>query len=312
MSIATRTIRTTAICPMILVSIAALSGCGGPTTPTPIGFAVSCAAQLLTAIGQTTQCSATERLSDGSTVDRTATSQWSSSAPAATVSASGVVTAAQTGSAGITATFSGTLSVTTTIQVSTVAAVIRSISLSTRSASAIAGATTVHFDITGSAGTTIQMNFGDGQSSSSPSGSIPGSSIFFEHTYTAVGPKTVTLTVADAVRQVSATGAVMVIDLSGAWTNTSVNPSTGRVETRTMTLAGGGSFTGAYTGPEGVALALTGTVNSFGSVNVSINAGALSMQGVDLDDNGIRGDTSMRVIMTGGTANGSTLTYTRQ
>ena len=38
---------------------------------------------------------------------------------------------------------------------------------------------------------------------------------------------------------------------------------------RTMTLTGDGAFTGAYTGPEGTGLPLTGTVNRFGSVNVN-------------------------------------------
>ncbi len=227
------------------------------------------------------------------------------------MSPAGLVTAVQAGSTGITAKYSA-FSVTSTIQVSTITAVIRSISLSTRSASAIAGATKVHFDVTGSTGTTIEMNFGDGQSSSSPSGSIPGSSIFFEHTYSAIGGKTATLTVSDAARQVSATATLVVIDLTGTWINTILNPSNGQIETRTLTLTGGGAFTGAYTGPEGTSLPLTGTVNSFGSVNVSINTGALTMQGVDLDDNGIRGDTSMRLIVTGGTASGSTLTYTKQ
>ena len=113
-------------------------------------------------------------------------------------------------------------------------------------------------------------------------------------------------------RQVSATATLVVINLTGTWTNAIVNPSNGRVETRTMTLTGDGTFTGAYTGPEGTSLPLTGTVNSFGSVNVTISNGALSLQGVDLDDNGMRGDTAMRLIVTGGTANGLTLTYTKQ
>jgi Bacterial Ig-like domain (group 2) len=297
---------------LCLTSMAGLSGCGGPTSPTTTGFVVSCAAQVLTSVGQTTQCSAIESLSDGSTADRTASAQWSSSTPAtATVSPGGLVTAVQAGSTRVTATYSA-FSVTSTIQVSTITAVIKSISLSTRSSSAIVDATLVHFDVTGSAGQTIQMNFGDGQSSSTPSGSIPGGSIFFEHTYSTIGGKTATLTVSDAARQVSATAALVVIDLTGTWTNTIVNPSNGRVETRTMTWTGGGAFTGAYTGPEGTSLPLTGTVNRFGSVNVTINGGALSLQGVDLDDNGMRGDTAVRLIVTGGTANGLTLTYTKQ
>ncbi len=297
---------------LFLSSLAGLSGCGGPNSPTTVGFVLSCTAQVLTAIGQTTQCSAVERRSDGTTADRTAASQWSSSTPAtATVSPSGLVTAVQPGSTTITATFSA-LSVTSTIQVSTIVAVIKSISLSTRSASAIAGATTVHFDITGSTGSTFQMNFGDGQSSSTPGGSIPGNSIFFEHTYSTIGAQTATLIVSDATRQVTATATVVVINLTGTWTNTIVNPSNGRVETRTMTLNGGSTLTGTYTGPEGTNLALTGTVNSFGSVNMTINNGALTQQGVDLDDNGIRADTAMRLIVTGGTANGQTLTYTKQ
>lgn len=304
--------RAAVVCLLFLTPMAGLSGCGGPTSPTTTGFVVSCAAQVLTSIGQTTQCSAIESLSDGSTADRTASAQWSSSTPAtASVSAAGLVRAVQAGSTQITARYSA-FSVTSTIQVSTITAVIRSISLSTRSSSAIAGATTVHFDINGSVGPTMQMNFGDGQSSSDPFISLPGGNISFEHTYGAIGAKTATLTVSDSARQVSATATLVVIDLTGTWTNTIVNPSNGRIETRTMTVTGGGTFTGTYTGPEGTSLPLAGTVSSFGKVNVTINNGALSFQGVDLDDNGIRGDTTMRLIATGGTANGLTLTYTKQ
>ena len=109
--------------------------------PTTTGFVVSCAAQVLTSIGQTTQCSAIESLSDGSTADRTAAAQWSSSTPAtATVSPAGLVTAVQAGSTQITATYSA-FSVTSTIQVSTITAVIQIDLLSTRSSSAIANAT---------------------------------------------------------------------------------------------------------------------------------------------------------------------------
>ena len=79
-----------------------------------------------------------------------------------------------------------------------------------------------------------------------------------------------------------------------------------------MTSTGDGTFSGTYTGPEGTGLPLTGTVNQF-SVNVNITNGAVSMQGADLGIyNGMRGDTAMRLIVTGGTANGQTLTYTKQ
>ncbi len=303
--------RASVVCLLLLTSMAGLSGCGGPTSPTTTGFVVACAAQVLTSVGQTTQCSAIESLSDGSTADRTASSQWSSSTPATATVSGGLVRAVQPGSTQITAKYSA-FSVSSTIQVSTISAVIRSISLSTRSSSAIANATVVHFDVNGSVGQTMVMNFGDGQSSSNPIISLPGGNISFEHTYTVIGGKTATLTVSDAARQVSATATVVVINLTGTWTNAFVNPSNGRVEARTMTLTGDGTFTGAYTGPEGTSLPLTGTVNQFGSVNVTINNGALSLQGVDLDDNGMRGDTAMRLIVTGGTANGLTLTYTKQ
>jgi len=312
MSSTTHRFRMSVVCLLFLVPTMSSSGCGGPNGPTTVGFVVSCAAQVLTTVGQTTQCSATERKSDGSTVDQTASSQWASSTPAtATVSPAGLVTAVQPGSTQITATFSA-FTVSSTIQVSTITAVIRSISMSSRTSSAIAGATLVHFDITGSTGSTIEMNFGDGQSSSTPGGTIPGNSIFFEHAYNTIGAQTATLKVSDAARQVSATAAVVVIDLKGSWINTMVNPSNGRVETRTMTLTGGGSLAGAYTGPEGSNLPLTGTVNRFGSVNISINNGAITQQGVDLDNNGMVGDTAMKLIVTGGTANGLTLTYTKQ
>ena len=158
----------------------------------------------------------------------------------------------------------------------------------------------------------MKMDFGDGQSSSTPSGSIPGSSIFFEHVYSTIGAKTVTLTVSDALRQVTATALVVVVDLRGTWTNTLVNPSTGRIETRALVLTGGGAFTGSLVQPDGTSEPLTGSVNRFGSVNLRLSSGSVSMQGVDLDNNGMRGDSLMRLIVTGGTANGLTLTFAKQ
>ena len=61
----------------------------------------------------------------------------------------------------------------------------------------------------------MQMNFGDGQSSSNPIVSLPGGNLSFEHTYNTIGSKTATLTVSDAARQVSATATLVVINLTG-------------------------------------------------------------------------------------------------
>lgn len=62
----------------------------------------------LTAVGQTTQLTATEGLTDGTTQDVTTQATWqSSNAGIATVSATGLVTAVALGEATITATFQG-------------------------------------------------------------------------------------------------------------------------------------------------------------------------------------------------------------
>jgi len=77
-------------------------------------------------------------------------------------------------------------------------------------------------------------------------------------------------------------------------------------------LNGGGAFTGTYVHPEGNGEPLTGTVNSFGTVNLRLDAGSISMQGVDLDSAGVRSDTTLKLTVTGGSAHGMTLTFAKQ
>ncbi len=78
-----------------------------------------------------------------------------------------------------------------------------------------------------------------------------------------------------------------------------------------MTLTGDGTFAGAYTGPEGTACRSPARSTSWQRQCDHRRRRALAA-GVDLDDNGMRGDTAMRLIVTGGTANGLTLTYPRR
>ncbi len=179
---------------------------------------------------------------------------------------------------------------------------------------AIQGATVVHFDITGTTGSTLQMNFGDGGTSSMPDGCFPTNCTFFEHTYMgALGTYYSTLTATDTFGHVStAQRSVTVTDLSGVWSNTILNPSNGRTETRLLTLSGGGRLTGTYTHPEGDSEPLTGSVNQYGTVSLRLTGGSMSMMGVDLDNNGITSDWAFRVVVTGGSADGLTLTFTRR
>jgi hypothetical protein len=76
----------------------------GPTTPTPTAsaLAVSCDTGALGSMGQTAQCHAKLTLSDASTQDQTAKTQWASSdATKISVSAGGVIAAVAPGSADI-------------------------------------------------------------------------------------------------------------------------------------------------------------------------------------------------------------------
>jgi len=87
--------------------------------------------------------------------------------------------------------------------------------MSTLTTFAIAGATTVRFDVLGSSGS-ISITFGDGTSSSSPGGCIPATCLFFEHRYAApLGTRTAILTATEGGAQRAATAAVIVGDLTG-------------------------------------------------------------------------------------------------
>ena len=193
------------------------------------------------------------------------------------------------------------------------AAVIRNVSMSTPTTFAIAGATTVRFDVLGSSGSTISLDFGDGKASSSPGSCLPTTCLYFEHTYAApLGIRTAALTAIQDGTERTATATVVVGDLSGTWANTVLNPSNGRTETRRLVLSGGSSLTGSYVHPEGNSEPLTGTVNSYGSVNLRLNSGTVSMRGIDLDDAGVRSDTTIKLTVTGGSADGLTLTFIKQ
>ncbi|MDE3155885.1 MAG: PKD domain-containing protein, partial [Acidobacteriota bacterium] len=174
------------------------------------------------------------------------------------------------------------------VQTTSARALINSTSMSSNTSVAVAGATVVHFDVTGSTGQSQVMDFGDGTSSSTSSGCIPGNCQYFEHVYATAGAYSATLKVTDAQGgQATAQASVTVKDMKGTWTNTVLNPSNGRTETRTLTLSGGASLTGTYTHPEGNTESLTGSVDQYGSVHVKLDSGTISWDGVDLDGNGV-------------------------
>ena len=302
-------------------ALGACCGCGGSPTGAsaagvaPAAMAVICDVTALNAAGQQAVCQASLQFPDGSKQDQTRAAQWSSSLPAiASVSATGVVTATQPGTATITASYLG-LAGSVAITVGGIAqARINSASMSTKTTTAIQGATVVRYDVTGSAGSTLIMNFGDGTTSSSPGGCIPGNCSYFEHVYSGpLGTYVATLTTSDTFGRIAtATRSVTVTDLSGVWANTILNASNGRTETRFLTIAGGGTFTGAYTHPEGNSESLSGNVNRYGSVSLRLTSGTISMAGVDLDSNGVTSDSTLRVVVSGGSADGQTLTFTKR
>ncbi len=291
--------------------------CGSTPTPTPSPtvrtLAVSCNPLTLSEAGQTSTCTANATMSDGSQQNRTSNASWTiTPASVATVSATGVVTAVGRGSAQVTATSDG-VSGTATVPCNVIAAVIRSVTMSTRTSFAIKGATVVHFDVLGTLGNIVRIDFGDGTMSSSPSGCFPTTCLYFEHTYSdPLGGRTVVVAAIDGSRQQTATTTVGVGDLTGTWANTIVNPTNNLTETRLLVLTGGGSLTGTYVHPAGDSEPVSGSVNSFGSVYLRLSTGSIVMEGVDLDSAGILSDTTMRLYVTGGSADGMVLIFTKR
>jgi hypothetical protein len=90
---------------LLLLSSLLLAGCGGGTEPkVPTAAALSAGTVTLTAVGQTHQLTATVTDQDGATIASPTITWASSNTAVATVSASGLVTAAGNGTAQITAT----------------------------------------------------------------------------------------------------------------------------------------------------------------------------------------------------------------
>jgi hypothetical protein len=99
----------------VLALIVSVGGCGNGSTPTAPTASVTSVTSVaitgtgaLTALGQTSQLTATASLSSGATQNVTSTATWlSSSTSVVTISSAGVLTAVAAGSATITATYQG-------------------------------------------------------------------------------------------------------------------------------------------------------------------------------------------------------------
>ncbi len=101
---------------MVVLAAGVLACSSSPAAPTPRSLTVTCPTTNFNGPNLTSQCTATVAMSNGTTQDQTAGSQWrSSDSTIAGVSSSGLVTSLAPGSAVITATFqsvSGTITVT--------------------------------------------------------------------------------------------------------------------------------------------------------------------------------------------------------
>jgi hypothetical protein len=95
------------------------------------------------------------------------------------------------------------------------------------------------------------------------------------------------------------------------------NPSSGESELRFLQLVQsntGGSLSGSYIHPAGNSESLSGSITATGSVNLALNTGSIIFSGSDLDGNGLNSADarSLKLLVTGGSANGLTLTFTRR
>ncbi len=305
----TRTSR--AIAPLALLTLTACS----PSRPSAV-LAVSCAqttVSVYSAAGSATQCKAAL---NGSDVTQTA--QWSSSnAVVATVS-SGFVQARAVGSAQITATAQGA----SANQIVTVNDAFP-VSVSSASKFAVQGATPVRLLIEnggpGAVHPALSVNWGDGQTSAVPADSssetgcnMIDSCVVFQHVYSAAGSFTSTVTALSGSQPSLAYVTFTIKSMTGTWTNTYQNPSTGQ-ETRLLTLSGGATLTGSYTHPAGNSEPLGGSVDAGGLVHLRLNSGTIAWDSGGLSAPGINSDvTAFTVVETGGSADGVTLTFTRQ
>lgn len=305
--------------------LVAVSACGAstPTAPTPTTLAVACAATNLIRIGQQTQCTASVTLSNGVVQDQTGAAEWSSSnTSVASVSSTGLITAASAGSTTIRATVqgvSGTQAIT--VNVLPTAAMTVRITGSTLVV-AIQDLSAVVFDVSASTGTGLsyRIAYGDGAIDTNPL-TFPDRGTTFSHVYHASGTFAVQLTVTDQQqRQAIANTSVTAMSLTGTWGNVIRNPTNGLTESRFLRLVQGSAqggyatLTGSYTHPQGNSEPLSGIVDDSGSIrNLALTSGTITFDGNVLDGNGVNGDlSSFKVIATGGSANGLTLTFSRQ
>ena len=126
------------------------------------------------------------------------------------------------------------------------------------SAVAIPSVSSVRFDASGSGPSTgplqYSIDYGDRTVSSER---------ISEHVYEAPGTYEVTLTVSDAGgRRASASQSITVRAVAGSWFHFAYNPSSSRPELRRLTIASqsGRSVSGELSGPQGVPVPVTGTL----------------------------------------------------
>jgi hypothetical protein len=304
-----------------------LVGCGGQNPSSPSAtLTISCAATTIT-VRQQTQCVASTSVAGRASQDQTAAAQWSSSNPAvATVSANGLVTGTGAGSADVTAhvqTSSATRTIAVTSAPPTAAMSVRiSATSSYGLVVALQDISTVTFDVSVSTGTGLsyRLAYGDAIIDTNPM-FFPTRGTWFDHVYHALGTCSAQLTVTDAQgRQATTSASVTVKNLTATWGNVIRNPSNGHTESRLLTLiqgpasGGAATLTGNYTNPAGNTEPLRGTVDDTGTIrDLALTSGTITFNGNTLDGNGVSPDASLlKLIVRGGSADGLTLTFSRQ
>jgi len=172
---------------------------------------------------------------------------------------------------------------------------------------AVAAASTVAFDGTGSSGSGLRfgLDFGDGTGVDQASGSRVYQS----------GSRTyrVRLIVTDALgRTDTATADVTVKSVTGAWSNGIYNANARRYESRALNITqqNGSSVTGQYTHPEGWTTPFTGEVLGSRGARLDLTDGTITFASTDVD--GFNPDlSSLSLKVRGGSADGLVLTFSR-
>ena len=309
---------------MAICALVVAAACGPtPSTPpsptptptaTPRFLSVNCNQTTLGVAGQQAVCSAAVTLSDNTVQDQTSAAQWSSSnTSVATVSAGGLVSAVGNGTTDIRATaqnLSGTRSMSVALAPS-----VEPVARVSPERSVWLQDSPLQFDVTASSASgkfdsrSYRFSYGDGVVDTTPYLPVATEKVLFQHAYRTTGSFQAQLTLTDGLgRQSTATVPILITSLTGRWANVQMNPTTGRTESRHLELAhaSGGGLSGTYQHPDGSTEPLTGSAAG-GTIDLTLNSRTIAFYGKAGFD-----VSSFYAEITGGSANGQTLRFTRQ